>query len=72
LTIAETELLLLIVHRSKYDIYNFFIDKTMVDDNDDVPLLRDDDDEHLITSEDRQPNVEAVFVVTFDIKYGKN
>jgi hypothetical protein len=44
----------------------------MVDDNDDVPLLCDDDDEHLITSEDRQPNVEAVFVVTFDIKYGKN
>jgi hypothetical protein len=45
----------------------------MVDDNDDdVPLLDgDDSDEHLITPEDRQPNVEAVFVVTFDVKYGK-
>jgi hypothetical protein len=40
------------------------------DNDDDVPLL-DDDDEQLITSEDRQPNVEAVFVVTFDVKYGK-
>lgn len=48
----------------------------MVDDNDDdVPLLNnkddDDDDEHLITPDDQQPNVEAVFVVTFDVKYGK-
>ncbi|CAF2465007.1 unnamed protein product [Rotaria sp. Silwood2] len=43
----------------------------MVDDNDDdVPLLNDDDDEQLITSEDSQPNVEAVYVVTFDVKYG--
>ena len=43
----------------------------MVDDNDDdVPLLNDDE-EQLITSEDRQPHVEAVFVVTFDVKYGK-
>jgi hypothetical protein len=44
----------------------------MADDNDDdVPLLNDDDDERLITPEDRQPNVEAVFVVTFDVKFGK-
>ena len=46
----------------------------MTDDNDDdVPLLNgdDDNDEQLITSEDSQPNVEAIFVVTFDVKYGK-
>lgn len=45
----------------------------MADDNgDDVLLLNDEsDDEQLITSEDSRPNVEAVFVVTFDIKYGK-
>jgi hypothetical protein len=47
----------------------------MVDDmDDDVSLLNnnddDDDDEQLITTEDRQPNVEAVFVVTFDVKSG--
>jgi len=41
------------------------------DSDDDVPLLNDNDDERLITPEDRQPNVEAVFVVTFDVKYGK-
>lgn len=43
-------------------------------DDDDVPLLNDIDDEYdeqLITPEDRQPNVEAVFVATFDVKYGK-
>jgi hypothetical protein len=43
--------------------------------DDDVSLLNnnndDDDDEQLITPEDRQPNVEAVFVVTFDVKTGK-
>lgn len=43
--------------------------------DDDVSLLNnnddDDDDEQLITTEDRQPNVEAVFVVTFDVKSGK-
>ena len=42
--------------------------------DDDVSLLNnndDDDDEQLITAEDRQPNVEAVFVVTFDVKSGK-
>jgi len=46
----------------------------MVDDNDDDVLLLNDDeyDEQLITPDDRQPNVEAVFVVTFDAKYGKN
>ncbi len=46
----------------------------MVDNNDDdVPLLDGDNDydEQLITPEDVQPNVEAVFVVTFDVKYGK-
>jgi hypothetical protein len=47
----------------------------MVDNNDDddVPLLNNDNDydEQLITPEDVQPNVEAVFVVTFDVKYGK-
>lgn len=44
------------------------------DNDDDVPLLNnnnDDTDEHLITADDRQPNVEAVFVATFDVKYGK-
>ncbi|CAF4022799.1 unnamed protein product [Adineta steineri] len=39
-------------------------------DDDDVPLLDDDDDEQLITSDGREPNVEAVFVVTFDVKSG--
>ncbi|CAF1168080.1 unnamed protein product, partial [Adineta ricciae] len=39
------------------------------DNDDDVPLLTDDD-EQLITSEDREPTVEAVFVVTFDVKDG--
>jgi len=49
-----------------------FISDKMVDENDDdVPLLNDDDDEQLITTDDRQPIVEAVFVVTFDIKYGR-
>ncbi|CAF0827104.1 unnamed protein product [Rotaria sordida] len=44
----------------------------MINDNDDdVPLLNDNDDnEQFITAEDSQPNVEAVFVVTFDVKYG--
>ena len=40
------------------------------DNDDDVPLLADDD-EQLITSEDREPTVEAVFVVTFDVKDGR-
>ena len=40
------------------------------DDEDDVPLLNDDN-EQLITSEDRQPDVKAVFIVTFDAKDGK-
>ncbi|CAF4747517.1 unnamed protein product, partial [Rotaria magnacalcarata] len=42
----------------------------IADNDDDVPLLNgDDDDEQLITPEDSQPNVEAIFVVTFDVKY---
>lgn len=45
----------------------------MDDDNDDdVPLLLGSDDEQLITAEDTPPNVEAIFVVTFDVKFGKN
>ncbi|CAF1677255.1 unnamed protein product [Rotaria magnacalcarata] len=43
----------------------------IADNDDDVPLLNgNDDDEQLITPEDSQPNVEAIFVVTFDVKYG--
>lgn len=42
----------------------------MAEDDDDVPLLNGDD-EQLITSNDRPPNVEAVFVVTFDVRDGK-
>lgn len=41
----------------------------MADDDDDVPLLNEDA-EQLITSDDRPPNIEAVFVVTFDVKDG--
>jgi hypothetical protein len=59
--------------RSFYLILDKIIKQKMVDDNDDDVLLLNDDeyDEQLITPEDRQPNVEAVFVVTFDAKYGK-
>ena len=44
------------------------------DSDGDISLLNtdDDDDDRLITTEDRQPDVKAVFVVTFDVKYGKN
>ena len=45
----------------------------MADDDmdEDVPLLNDDADDPLITLDSRQPHVEAVFVVTFDVKFGK-
>ena len=42
----------------------------MADDDDDVPLLNDDA-ERPIAPDDRLPNVEAVFVVTFDVRDGK-
>lgn len=45
----------------------------MADDTDeDVPLLNDDADDPLITLDGRPPQVEAVFVVTFDVKSGKS
>lgn len=38
---------------------------------DDVALLNNDDgDDRLISAGDRRPRVDAVFVVTFDVKYG--
>lgn len=46
------------------------LDTTM--DDDDVPLLNDDDEEDLLSIDDhRRPTVEAVFVATFDVKYGR-
>jgi hypothetical protein len=63
------------IYKYKSSMFYFILDKIrkkIMADDDDVPLLNDDDDEQLITSEDRQPNVEAVFVVTFDVKYGKD
>ena len=42
-----------------------------MDDDDDVPLLNEDDDEQLLGTDDRPPTVEAVFVATFDVKYGR-
>lgn len=45
----------------------------MADDIDeDVPLLDDDADDLLITLDGPSPQVEAVFVATFDVKSGKN
>ena len=42
------------------------------ENDDDVPLLNEDDnDEELITADDERSMVEAVFIVTFDVKHGK-
>ena len=43
-----------------------------IEGEDDVALLTNDDgDDRLLMADDRRPRINAVFVVTFDIKYGK-